>query len=104
MTRAKRNLLICFDAFGTLFKPNRPVEEQYAAVAHKFGVGVDPDGTNTFNSADVRASFRNAFKHSAKEYPNYGRAVGMGATAWWTNVGSSKSCLGGWMSELLTGG
>ncbi|KAK4211308.1 hypothetical protein QBC37DRAFT_427199 [Rhypophila decipiens] len=82
----KRNLLICFDAFGTLFKPKRSVEEQYTLVAHKFGVGINPDGTNHFNSADVRSSFRAAFKSSAKEYPNYGRAVGMGATAWWTKV------------------
>ncbi|KAM7187990.1 hypothetical protein V8F20_010725 [Naviculisporaceae sp. PSN 640] len=86
MTRTKRNLLICFDAFGTLFKPNRPVDEQYTAVARKFGVGLNPDGTSTFNSADVAGSFRNAFKQSAKEYPNYGRAVGMGAKAWWTKV------------------
>lgn len=83
---SKRNLLICFDAFGTLFKPKRPVEEQYTAVAHKFGLGLISDGTSQFDSADVRASFRKALKNSAKEFPNYGRAVGMGATAWWTQV------------------
>lgn len=82
----KRNLLICFDAFGTLFKPKRPVEEQYTAVAHKFGLGLNSDGTTQFDSADVRASFRRAFKDSAREFPNYGRVVGMGATAWWMQV------------------
>jgi len=95
----KRNLLICFDAFGTLFKPKRPVEEQYAAVAHKFGLGLNSDGTTQFDSADVRASFRKAFKDSAREFPNYGRAVGMGATVWWTQVCAdlvsiSTSCWG----------
>jgi hypothetical protein len=30
---AKRNLLLCFDAFGTLFVPRKPIAVQYAKVA-----------------------------------------------------------------------
>lgn len=91
--RPPPNLLLCFDAFGTFFKPKRPVEEQYASVAHRFGLGLNPDGTGTtdFGAAEVRSSFRTAFKAAARSYPNYGRAVGMGPTAWWTEVSSFLS-------------
>lgn len=34
----------------------------------------------------VEALFRKAFKAEAKEHPNYGKAVGMNAETWWTNV------------------
>ncbi|KAK3325050.1 hypothetical protein B0H66DRAFT_547307 [Apodospora peruviana] len=76
----KRNLLICFDAFGTLFKPKRPVEEQYTTIARRHF------GLRGFDASDVRASFRKAFKASAETHPNFGKEVGMGATWWWTNV------------------
>lgn len=33
-----RNLLICFDAFGTLFVPRRPVHQQYGEVAKALGM------------------------------------------------------------------
>ena len=33
-----RNLLVTFDAFGTLFKPRLPVPLQYIAVAEEYGV------------------------------------------------------------------
>lgn len=46
-----RNLLICFDAFGTLFKPKRPVEQQYGEVARSMGL-------SGFTDDDVKASFR----------------------------------------------
>jgi len=35
---SKKNLLICFDAFGTLFQPRRPVAQQYAEVANSLGL------------------------------------------------------------------
>lgn len=56
----RRNLLICFDAFGTLFKPRRPVEQQYAEVARSFGL-------RGFSDEDVKASFRTGeFKYFEK--------------------------------------
>lgn len=77
MTR--RKLLLCFDAFGTLFRPKSPVPEQYAAVARQCGL----DG---FTTKDVQASFKTAFSSESKAHPNYGKAIGMGAAQWWTNV------------------
>lgn len=49
---SKRNLLICFDAFGTLFRPRKPIAKQYGEVARSFGLG-------GFSDDDVHASFRN---------------------------------------------
>ena len=76
---ARRNLLLCFDAFETLFHPKRPVAEQYAIVARQCGL----DG---FTTEDVQASFKKAFSSESKAHPNYGKANGMGAPRWWTNV------------------
>ncbi len=76
---AKRNLLLCFDAFGTLFKPKRPIARQYGEVARQCGL-------RGFSDEEVQTSFRAAFKSQAGAHPNYGKASGMGAPAWWTNV------------------
>ncbi|KAJ3535532.1 hypothetical protein NM208_g7098 [Fusarium decemcellulare] len=76
---AKRNLLLCFDAFGTLFKPARPVAQQYAEVARQCGI------TN-FKDGDVHSSLLSAMKEESKQNPNYGKATGLGATKWWTNI------------------
>lgn len=76
---ARRNLLLCFDAFETLFHPKRPVAEQYAMVARQCGL----DG---FTTEDVQTSFKKAFSSESKAHPNYGKASGMGAPRWWTNV------------------
>ncbi len=78
----KRNILLCFDAFGTLFRPKRPVAEQYAAVASQCGLG-------GFSVEQVQASFKTAFTKESEEHPNYGRSSGMGAEKWWTNVSTS---------------
>jgi hypothetical protein len=75
----RRNLLLCFDAFGTLFHPKRPVAEQYATVARQCGL----EGITT---QQVKASFKTAFSEESKAHHNYGRASGMGAEKWWTNV------------------
>jgi hypothetical protein len=75
----RRNLLLCFDAFGTLFHPKRPVAEQYATVARQCGL----EGITT---QQVKASFKTAFSEESKIHHNYGRASGMGAEKWWTNV------------------
>lgn len=34
-----------------------------------------------------------AFKHNAKERPNYGKEVGMDPTAWWSSVSGTISLL-----------
>ncbi|KAH8176690.1 hypothetical protein LIA77_05108 [Sarocladium implicatum] len=78
MTRPPK-LLLCFDAFGTLFRPKRSVTLQYAQVARSCGI------TN-FADDDVQAAFKDAFKQESKRNPNYGKATGLGATQWWTNV------------------
>ncbi|KAF2111801.1 hypothetical protein BDV96DRAFT_581840 [Lophiotrema nucula] len=77
--RRKKNLLLAFDAFGTLFTPKVPVFVQYGEIARRHGVACPSD-------TELAKSFKNAFKLEAKEHPNYGRAVGMGASRWWENV------------------
>ena len=76
---SKKNLLICFDAFGTLFTPRKPVAQQYSEVAKSFGLG-------GFSDDDIAQSFKKAFKHESKTNPNYGKKTGMGAEKWWGNV------------------
>ncbi|KAF5620054.1 haloacid dehalogenase [Fusarium sp. NRRL 52700] len=76
---SKRNLLLCFDAFGTLIRPIRPVAQQYADVARQCGF------TN-FNDDELQAAFKSSFKQESKKNPNYGKETSLGATNWWTNV------------------
>jgi hypothetical protein len=76
---SKKNLLICFDAFGTLFTPRKPVAQQYSEVARSFGL-------RGFSDDDIAQSFKKAFKHESKTNPNYGKKTGMGAEKWWGNV------------------
>lgn len=49
---ASRNLLICFDAFGTLFTPKLPIAKQYGNVARSFGL------TGSFTDEDVGRAFK----------------------------------------------
>lgn len=81
---AKPNLLLCFDAFGTLFRPKRPVVQQYGEIARQCGIG-------GFTDAQLQSSFRAAFKDEMRQNPNYGKSTGLGATRWWTNVRLSSS-------------
>ena len=48
---SKRNLLICFDAFGTLFTPKRSIAQQYGDVARSFGL-------EGFGDEEIGGSFR----------------------------------------------
>jgi len=77
MTR--RNLLLCFDAFGTLFKPKQTVAIQYGGVARQLGLG-------GFSDEELQTSLLAAIKRERKARPNYGKASGIGASKWWTNV------------------
>ncbi|KAL1799881.1 hypothetical protein ACET3X_000223 [Alternaria dauci] len=78
----KRNLLLCLDAFGTLFTPSTPIQFTYAQAATRHGINVG----SVKKPTKVDASFKSAFKKAAQENPNYGKATGMGAEKWWSNV------------------
>lgn len=86
VSKHPRTLLLTFDAFGTLFYPHPPVPEQYATVAHEFGLprtAVTPD--------KIKAAFKDIFKAHLKQYPNYGRADVLrgryrGPRQWWEEV------------------
>ncbi|KAK1245336.1 hypothetical protein MKX08_004965 [Trichoderma sp. CBMAI-0020] len=79
MKTAKPNLLLCFDAFGTLFSPKGGVAQQYAQVAGQCGV-------TGFSDKELQSRLLEAIKEEREKNPNYGRATGLGATQWWTNV------------------
>ncbi|OAR05881.1 hypothetical protein LLEC1_05664 [Akanthomyces lecanii] len=76
---AKRNLLLCFDAFGTLFTPKGSVAQQYAHVARQCGIA-------DFSDQELETHLMAAIRQERKLNPNYGRPTGLGATRWWTNV------------------
>ncbi|KAK3690763.1 hypothetical protein LTR37_018985 [Vermiconidia calcicola] len=75
---SKRNLLICFDAFGTLFTPKTPVARQYAEVATTLC-------SRSFGEDEVSRSFKTAYKNESKKNPNFGKANGLNPEKWWTN-------------------
>ncbi|KAK5108963.1 hypothetical protein LTR62_007678 [Meristemomyces frigidus] len=76
---AKRNLLLCFDAFGTLFSPKQPIPKQYNDVARSLGhIG--------FTDDQVQSSFKTAFKAESKKHPNFGKVSGLNASKWWANI------------------
>jgi hypothetical protein len=78
----KKNLLLCLDAFGTLFTPCIPIPVAYAHAAASHGINVgDPN-----NPSDVSSRFKSAFKTASQENPNYGKATGMGAEKWWGSI------------------
>jgi hypothetical protein len=79
---AKPNLLLCLDAFGTLFKPSISIPAAYARAAARHGI---PCGGEE-NAHEVGARFKTAFKGESVRNPNYGRATGLGAEKWWGNV------------------
>ncbi|KAF3036436.1 hypothetical protein E8E12_004147 [Didymella heteroderae] len=79
---SNRNLLLCFDAFGTLFQPNVPIPRAYAEAAIRHGVKCDGNDS----AKAVGQEFKRAFKESSRSHPNYGRDTGLGAEKWWRNV------------------
>ncbi|KAJ5362432.1 hypothetical protein N7541_003276 [Penicillium brevicompactum] len=81
-----RTLLLTLDAFGTLFYPNPPVPEQYATVAHEFGLS-----RSAFTPEKLEAAFKDVYQAHAKLWPNYGRADVLrgkygGPRQWWEEV------------------
>ncbi|KAH5456819.1 hypothetical protein HBI30_073220 [Parastagonospora nodorum] len=79
---AKNNLLICLDAFGTLFKPTQPIAATYTQAAAKHGIQTGC----AENAQQVGNNFAKAFKDESARNPNYGKRTGLGAQAWWENV------------------
>ncbi|CAO2648030.1 Nn.00g089520.m01.CDS01 [Neocucurbitaria sp. VM-36] len=78
----KKNLLLCLDAFGTLFTPSVPIPVAYARAAARYGINCgDKDRAKV-----VGLSFKQAFKEESRRNPNYGKATGLGAEKWWGNV------------------
>jgi FMN phosphatase YigB (HAD superfamily) len=84
--RRRRTLLLTFDAFETLFYPDPPVPDQYAAIGREFGLSrtaVTPD--------KLKAAFKDVFRLESKQHPNYGRADVLkgrygGPKQWWEEV------------------
>lgn len=81
-----RTLLLTFDAFGTLFYPNPSVPEQYATVAHEFGLP-----RNTVTAGKIKEAFKDVYPAHAQRWPNYGRDAVLrgeygGPKQWWGEV------------------
>ncbi|KAJ5711745.1 hypothetical protein N7488_005901 [Penicillium malachiteum] len=79
-------LLLTFDAFDTLFTPRPPVPEQYASVAHEFGLS-----RTAITPQKLKAAFKDTFRSQLAQYPNYGRADVLcgkygGPRQWWEEV------------------
>ncbi|OAA61545.1 haloacid dehalogenase [Cordyceps fumosorosea ARSEF 2679] len=79
MAAGRRNLLLCFDAFGTLFSPKGTVVQQYARVARQCGIA-------DFSEDQLSTHLAAALSRERTLNPNYGKATGLGATQWWTKV------------------
>lgn len=91
---ARKSLLLCFDAFDTLYKPNLAVPAAYAFAAQRHGIDCVTEATSSKPVASwtkqeyepVFKSFKQAYKQQSAENPNYGRVTGLGAEKWWANV------------------
>lgn len=102
----KRNLLLCLDAFGTIFTPRESIAAQYGGVARSFGVKISDEQVGKsfkngmYHVVDLgrlilhefaivmkHAELSTAFKEESKKHPNFGKAAGLGSVKWWTNVG-----------------
>ncbi|PVI06097.1 hypothetical protein DM02DRAFT_715277 [Periconia macrospinosa] len=111
---SKNNLLLAFDAFGTLFEPNLPIPQAYGRAALRHGITFVDKPEHELVPKDyqpVKESFSRAFKFESARNPNYGNATGLGAEKWWANViqgtfkpflKSSQNVPDTLISELLT--
>jgi hypothetical protein len=86
----KKNLLLAFDAFGTLYTPNVPIPQAYGRAALQHGIRWAPqkadDQLTPEDFEPVKKFFGQAFKDESAQNPNYGKATGLGAEKWWANV------------------
>ena len=81
----KRNLLLAFDAFGTLYRPNSPIPKQYGRYGLQYGIDCQQGDDVT----SLKKSFKRAFGEESSANPNYGKVTGLGAEKWWANVCSN---------------
>ncbi|KAL9128376.1 MAG: hypothetical protein Q9217_002930 [Psora testacea] len=77
-------IVLTFDAFGTLFTPQKPIERLYAETAGKHGL-------SGFTEEEIGTRFREgllpvAYRVENKKHRNYGRKDGMEPSDWWANV------------------
>ncbi|RMZ71492.1 haloacid dehalogenase [Pyrenophora seminiperda CCB06] len=79
----KKNLLLCLDAFGTLFTPSIPIPVAYARAAARHGI---EDIGNTEDPREIASRFKRSFRGESKKNPNYGKATQMTVEKWWGNV------------------
>lgn len=71
--------LISFDAFDTLYTPKESVFQQYHDIAfHDYGINKPVE--------DVSSSFIKTYRDLKKDYPNYGKGVGMDYNDWWKEL------------------
>ncbi|GAC76798.1 predicted hydrolase [Moesziomyces antarcticus T-34] len=71
--------VVLFDAFDTLVTPRAAPHLQYAAVAREHGLDVA--------DSDVKAAFKQAFRITATEHPNYGLETDIASPDhWWALV------------------
>ena len=90
----RKNLLLCLDAFDTIYKPNLAVPAAYAFAANRHGINCIPKATAStpveswkpHDYEPVAITFKDAFKKESATNPNYGKVTGLGAEKWWANV------------------
>ncbi|SPO22031.1 uncharacterized protein UTRI_02026_B [Ustilago trichophora] len=71
--------LVLFDAFDTLVTPRPAPHLQYAAVAREYGLNVCDN--------DVKSAFKQAFRTTSIEHPNYGLESDIASPdEWWKLV------------------
>lgn len=71
--------LVLFDAFDTLVTPRTAPHLQYAAVARAHGLSVSDE--------DVKSAFKQAFRTTSLEHPNYGLETNVASPDdWWKLV------------------
>lgn len=91
-------ILLTLDAFGTIYRPRRPIAEQYLQIARQVfdspslssssnaGPASPSVDIGSIDSAALDRSFRRAFKAQQAQNPNYGRAAGMTSEQWWSAI------------------
>ncbi|EUC47372.1 hypothetical protein COCMIDRAFT_90319 [Bipolaris oryzae ATCC 44560] len=76
----RKNLLLCLDAFDTLFTPSTPIPTAYRQAASRHGIQIP-------STQSLASSFKSSFKNTSRKYPNYGRSTtGLSPEKWWKTI------------------
>lgn len=76
----RKNLLLCLDAFDTLFTPSIPIPTAYAQAASRHGITVP-------STQSLASSFKSSFKQTSQRYPNYGKqTASLSPEKWWATI------------------